>query len=155
MNSDRIFRNPETMEGKPCIRGTRVTFGTIVGLIAAGHSTLATPSIQSAAQPLDRSPGQTEVRSRGNHVPVTRPDITFSQFLGGCQMHGIRRSQKDVTRSGDHQVSRSAQQRFVHGNEVPQSVPRVLQGQCRQRSRIFRACRPFTDTPMQHSVKLG
>ena len=26
------------MGGKPCIRGTRVTVGTIVGLIAAGHS---------------------------------------------------------------------------------------------------------------------
>lgn len=38
MNLDRIFRNSETMEGKPCIPGTRVTVGTIVGLIAAGHS---------------------------------------------------------------------------------------------------------------------
>lgn len=26
------------MGGKPCIRGTRVTVGTIVGLMAAGHS---------------------------------------------------------------------------------------------------------------------
>lgn len=26
------------MGGKPCIRGMRVTVGTIVGLIAAGHS---------------------------------------------------------------------------------------------------------------------
>ena len=35
---DRITRNPDVMGGKPCIRGTRVTVGTIVGLIAAGHS---------------------------------------------------------------------------------------------------------------------
>ena len=34
----RITLNPEVMGGKPCIRGTRVTVGTIVGLIAAGHS---------------------------------------------------------------------------------------------------------------------
>jgi uncharacterized protein (DUF433 family) len=27
------------MGGKPCIQGTRVTVGTIVGLVAAGHST--------------------------------------------------------------------------------------------------------------------
>jgi len=27
------------MGGKPCIRGLRVTVGTIVGLVAAGHST--------------------------------------------------------------------------------------------------------------------
>jgi uncharacterized protein (DUF433 family) len=35
----RITRDPEVMGGKPCIRGMRVTVGTIVGLIAAGHST--------------------------------------------------------------------------------------------------------------------
>jgi uncharacterized protein (DUF433 family) len=35
---DRITRNPEVMGGKPCIRGLRVTAGTIVGLIASGHS---------------------------------------------------------------------------------------------------------------------
>lgn len=35
---DRITRNPEVMGGKPCIRGMRVTVGTIVGLVAAGRS---------------------------------------------------------------------------------------------------------------------
>lgn len=34
----RITLNPEVMGGKPCIRGLRVTVGTIVGLLAAGHS---------------------------------------------------------------------------------------------------------------------
>ncbi len=34
----RITFNPEVMGGKPCIRGLRVTVGTIVGLMAAGHS---------------------------------------------------------------------------------------------------------------------
>ena len=34
---DRITFNPEVMGGKPCIRGLRVTVGTIVGLVAAGH----------------------------------------------------------------------------------------------------------------------
>jgi uncharacterized protein (DUF433 family) len=34
----RIMFDPEIMGGKPCIRGLRVTVGTIVGLIAAGHS---------------------------------------------------------------------------------------------------------------------
>jgi uncharacterized protein (DUF433 family) len=37
-NFDRITRNPEVMGGKPCLRGMRVTVGTIVGLIATGHS---------------------------------------------------------------------------------------------------------------------
>ena len=35
---NRITLNPEVMGGKPCIRGIRVTVGTIVGLMASGHS---------------------------------------------------------------------------------------------------------------------
>ena len=34
----RITVDPEVMGGKPCIRGLRVTVGTIVGLMAAGKS---------------------------------------------------------------------------------------------------------------------
>ena len=33
---DRISIDPQVMGGKPCIRGMRVTVGTIVGLIASG-----------------------------------------------------------------------------------------------------------------------
>jgi uncharacterized protein (DUF433 family) len=35
---DRITHNPEVMGGRPCIRGMRVTVGTIVGLVAARRS---------------------------------------------------------------------------------------------------------------------
>lgn len=34
----RITFDAELMGGKPCIRGMRVTVGTIVGLVASGHS---------------------------------------------------------------------------------------------------------------------
>ena len=34
----RITHDPEVMGGKPCIRGLRVTVGTIVGLLASGHT---------------------------------------------------------------------------------------------------------------------
>src|SRR5438876_11558948 len=34
----RITMDPQVMGGKPCIRGLRVTVGTLVGLMAAGHS---------------------------------------------------------------------------------------------------------------------
>ena len=34
----RITLNPQVMGGKPCIRGLRVTVGTVVGLFASGHS---------------------------------------------------------------------------------------------------------------------
>lgn len=35
---DRITFNPDAMGGKACIRGLRVTVGTVVGLLAAGRS---------------------------------------------------------------------------------------------------------------------
>ena len=35
---DRITRSPEVMGGKPCLRGMRVTVGTVVGLVASGRS---------------------------------------------------------------------------------------------------------------------
>ena len=36
---DRITFDPQVMGGKPCLRGLRVTVGTIVGLFAAGRTT--------------------------------------------------------------------------------------------------------------------
>ena len=35
---DRITIDPAVMGGKPCIRGLRVTVGTIVGLVSTGKS---------------------------------------------------------------------------------------------------------------------
>jgi len=35
---DRITFNLKVMGGKPCIRGMRITVGTLVGLVSAGHS---------------------------------------------------------------------------------------------------------------------
>jgi len=35
---DRITTNPAIMGGKPCLRGMRVTVGTIVGLVASGKT---------------------------------------------------------------------------------------------------------------------
>ena len=35
---ERITADPQVMGGRPCIRGMRVTVGTVVGLVASGHS---------------------------------------------------------------------------------------------------------------------
>ena len=35
---ERITHDPLVMGGKPCIRGMRLTVGTIVGLVASGYS---------------------------------------------------------------------------------------------------------------------
>lgn len=49
---DRITFDPNIMGGRPCIRGMRVTVGAIVGLVAAGRTTLeilqAYPYLQEA-----------------------------------------------------------------------------------------------------------
>jgi uncharacterized protein (DUF433 family) len=38
MQFSRITHNPAMMGGKPCIRGMRITVGTVIGLIASGES---------------------------------------------------------------------------------------------------------------------
>lgn len=38
VRAGRITFDPSVMGGKPCIRGLRVTVGTIVGLLAAGRT---------------------------------------------------------------------------------------------------------------------
>lgn len=38
MPIDRITHDPAIMGGKPCIRGLRVTVGTLLGLLAANNS---------------------------------------------------------------------------------------------------------------------
>lgn len=38
MRFSRITHDPAVMGGKPCIRGLRVTVGTILGLLASGST---------------------------------------------------------------------------------------------------------------------
>ncbi|MCG8457936.1 MAG: DUF433 domain-containing protein [Holophagales bacterium] len=35
---ERITLDPNVLGGKPCIRGLRITVGTVLGLLASGHS---------------------------------------------------------------------------------------------------------------------
>jgi uncharacterized protein (DUF433 family) len=35
---DRITIDPQVMGGKPCIRGIRITVGTVTGLLASGET---------------------------------------------------------------------------------------------------------------------
>lgn len=38
-NLERITLNPDVMVGKPCVRGLRMTVGTVIGLLASGLQT--------------------------------------------------------------------------------------------------------------------
>ena len=38
MNISRITLDPSVMGGKPCVRGLRMTVGTVLGLLASGYS---------------------------------------------------------------------------------------------------------------------
>jgi uncharacterized protein (DUF433 family) len=38
MKIDRITLDPAVMGGKPCVRGLRVTVGTVLGLLPSGHT---------------------------------------------------------------------------------------------------------------------
>ena len=38
LNLERITFDPDVMGGKPCLRGLRITVGTVVGLIASNCS---------------------------------------------------------------------------------------------------------------------
>jgi uncharacterized protein (DUF433 family) len=50
---ERITVNPSVMGGKPCIRGLRVTVGTIVGLVAAGKSRAEILGLYPYLEPAD------------------------------------------------------------------------------------------------------
>jgi uncharacterized protein (DUF433 family) len=49
----RITFDSKVMGGKPCIRGMRVTVGTIVGLVASGHSKEAILKLYPYLEPED------------------------------------------------------------------------------------------------------
>lgn len=72
---ERITFDPNVMGGKPCIRGMRVTVGTIVGLIANG----ATPEEILADYPYLEAEDITAAlsyaswRSEEIDVPLVRP----------------------------------------------------------------------------------
>lgn len=73
--SDRITFDPAMMGGKPCIRGMRVTVGTIVGLLAAGRSQeevlVAYPYLEAAD--IQAALAYAAWRSEEIDVPVKAP----------------------------------------------------------------------------------
>ena len=73
---NRSTLDPDVMGGKPCIRGLRVTVGTIVGLLAAGRSPEEILAAYPYLEPEDIDPPRphrTPLRLHEPRLPV-RPD---------------------------------------------------------------------------------
>ncbi len=74
----RITFNPNVMGGKPCIRGMRVTVGTIVGLIASGHINAdilkAYPCLEE--EDIREALSYAAWRSEEIEVPLTTNEVT-------------------------------------------------------------------------------
>jgi uncharacterized protein (DUF433 family) len=71
----RITWDPNVMGGKPCIRGLRVTVGTIVGLLGAGRTRdeilTAYPYLES--EDIDEALSYAAWRLEEREAPLTTP----------------------------------------------------------------------------------
>jgi len=71
----RITRDPAVMGGKPCIRGLRVTVGTVVGLLASGRTDdeilRAYPYLE--AEDIREALAYAAWRSEEQEVPLAQP----------------------------------------------------------------------------------
>ena len=71
----RITRDPAIMGGKPCIRGMRVTVGTVVGLVAAGHTRdeIISEYPYLEAEDISEALSYAAWRAEEVEVPLSRP----------------------------------------------------------------------------------
>jgi uncharacterized protein (DUF433 family) len=71
----RIICDPAVMSGKPCIRGMRVTVGTIIGLLAAGRSTeeILTAYPYLEADDIREALAYAAWRAEEQEVPLVQP----------------------------------------------------------------------------------
>lgn len=71
----RITRDPAVMSGKPCIRGLRVTVGTIVGLLAAGRTSeeILTAYPYLEADDIREALAYAAWRAEEQEVPLAQP----------------------------------------------------------------------------------
>ena len=71
----RITRDPRVMGGKPCIRGMRVTVGTLVGLVAAGrtHEEILREYPYLEPEDISETLSYAAWRAEEVEVPLSRP----------------------------------------------------------------------------------
>ncbi len=69
-NLERITLNPNVMGGKPCIRGLRVTVGTVIGLLASGLSAEEVLKMYPYLQPEDLTAALSYAAWRSEEIEV-------------------------------------------------------------------------------------
>lgn len=69
-NLSRITLDPAVMGGRPCIRGLRVTVGTIVGLMGAGRSREEILNLYPYLEPADIDEALTYAAWRAEEMEV-------------------------------------------------------------------------------------
>ena len=77
---DRITVDPAVMGGKPCIRGLRVTVGTILGLIASGQTRERILQAYPYLEPddLDAAIAYAAWRMEEREEPIVVPELKAS-----------------------------------------------------------------------------
>ncbi len=68
----RITNNPQVMGGNPCIRGLRVTVGTIVGLVASGYSHQQILELYPYLEPEDIQAALSYAAWRSANISITK-----------------------------------------------------------------------------------
>ncbi len=70
---ERITLDPNLMGGRPCLRGLRITVGTVVGLLASGESREAVLALYPYLEPGDIEAALTYAAWRAEEREVSRP----------------------------------------------------------------------------------
>ncbi len=66
----RMTADPEVMGGKPCIRGLRVTVGTVVGSVASGYSAAEILQLYPYLEVEDTREAQADAAWRAEEIEI-------------------------------------------------------------------------------------
>ena len=85
----RITINPDVMGGKPCIRGLRITIGTVVGLLAVGRSMDEILSAYPHLEPEDLYEALSYAALRADEVEVPLAPVSGAELSENAPTLGV------------------------------------------------------------------
>ena len=125
-NLDRITFNPDVMGGKPCLRGLRVTVGTIVGRRASGQSNADILQLYPYLEQEDIQQSLAYAAWRVEEIELPAPRRTGFVVAADC-CAGRRRCRENNGKTGEEvrqgfEEERCGQAAEDHGLQVGHSV---------------------------------